>query len=90
MKDSKAEALLSQIFKPKADKVHDNTKSVTIMKYLGNDNDCHFLVLDKFNIADEVERLEYMNYLKEKMLKSGKITTIGFLIAGQAQISIIT
>lgn len=73
MKDPKAEALLSQVFKPKADEVHDDTKSVTIMKYLGNDDDYHFLVLDKFNIADEVERLDYMNYLRDKMLKSGKM-----------------
>lgn len=73
MKDPKAEALVSQFFKPKADTTHPSTNSVTIMKYLGNDNDYHFLVLDKFNITDEVERLDYMNYLKDEMLKSGKM-----------------
>ena len=73
MKDPKAEALLSQFFKPKASAAHSEVKSVTIMKYLGNDDDYHFLVLDKFNITDDLERLDYMNYLKDTMLKSGKM-----------------
>lgn len=73
MKDPKAEALISQFFEPKADTTHDNTKSVTIMKYLGSDNSYHFRVLDKFDIEDEVERLDYMNFLKEKMIESGEM-----------------
>lgn len=52
---------------------NDDTKSVTIMKYLGKDDDYHFLVLDKFNIADEVERLDYMNTLMNQMLESGEM-----------------
>ncbi len=48
-------------------------KTVTIMKYLGSDEKYHFIVLDKFDIADEVERLDYMNSLKNKMLKTGKM-----------------
>lgn len=48
-------------------------KTVTIMKYLGSDEKYHFIVLDKFDITDEVERLDYMNSLKNKMLKTGKM-----------------
>ncbi len=48
-------------------------KTVTIMKYLGSDEKYHFIVLDKFDIADEVERLDHMNHLKNEMLKSGKM-----------------
>ncbi len=73
MTDPKAEALVSQFFQPKADKTSSDTKTITIMKYFGNDNNYHFLVLDKFDITDELERLDYMNYLKETMLKSGKM-----------------
>ena len=51
----------------------DDVKTVTIMKYLGSDGDYHFKVLDKFNIADEVERLDYMNDLRDKMLESGEM-----------------
>ena len=43
------------------------------MKYLGADDFYHFKVLDRFDIEDEVERLDYMNFLKEKMIKSGKM-----------------
>ena len=39
------------------------------MKYLGSDDSYHFRVLDKFDIEDEVERLDYMNFLKEKMIE---------------------
>lgn len=48
-------------------------KTVTIMKYLGSDEKYHFIVLDKFDIADEVERLDHMNNLKNEMLESGKM-----------------
>ncbi len=51
----------------------NDVKTVTVMKYLGSDNDYHFIVLDKFNIADEVERLDYMNSLKDQMLESGEM-----------------
>lgn len=73
MKDPKAEALVSQFFKSKADTTCSETKTITVMKYFGNDNNYHFLVLDKFDITDELERLDYMNYLKETMLKSGEM-----------------
>ena len=73
MRDLKEEQLMNQIFKPHALSQEDEAKSVTIMKYLGDDDDYHFVVLDKFNISDEVERLDYMNYLKDTMLKSGKM-----------------
>lgn len=73
MKDPKAEALLAQFFEPKTSNTNSDTKTITIMKYFGSDNNYHFLVLDKFDITDKLERLDYMNYLKETMLKSGKM-----------------
>ena len=54
-------------------KEENDIKTVTIMKYLGSDEKYHFKVLDKFDIKDEVERLDYMNSLKEQMLKTGKM-----------------
>ncbi|MBQ3353370.1 hypothetical protein IJI29_02395 [Candidatus Saccharibacteria bacterium] len=51
----------------------NDVKTVTIMKYLGSDDKYHFKVLDKFDIADEVERLDYMNNLRDKMLDSGEM-----------------
>ena len=51
----------------------EDVKTVTIMKYLGADDGYHFKVLDKFDIEDEVKRLDYMNYLKEQMLESGEM-----------------
>lgn len=76
MKDPKAERLIAQFFpKDRSELANTNnyTKSVTIMKYLGSDGDYHFIVLDRFNIEDEAERLDYMNFLKNKMLKSGEM-----------------
>ncbi len=76
MKDPKAERLIQQFFPKKRTELANNSdkaKSVTIMKYLGSDNNYHFIVLDKFDIADEVERFDYMNFLKCKMLKSGEM-----------------
>jgi hypothetical protein len=46
-------------------------KSVTIMKYQAKDGKYHFIVKDKFDIADDVERLDYMNNLRDEMLESG-------------------
>ncbi len=73
MKDPKAEALLSQFFEPKTNNTNPDTKTITIMKYFGNDNNYHFVVLDRFDIDDEIERLDYMNFIKCKMLKSGEM-----------------
>lgn len=76
MKDPKAERLIQQFFPKKRTEFANNSdrvKSVTIMKYLGSDDDYHFIVLDRFNIEDEVERLDYMNFLKCEMLKSGEM-----------------
>lgn len=73
MTDPKAEKLISQFFKTETETTDSSAKSVTIMKYFGNDNNYHFLVLDKFDITDEIERVDYMNYLKETMLESGKM-----------------
>ncbi|MDO5475112.1 MAG: hypothetical protein Q4F61_01865 [Candidatus Saccharibacteria bacterium] len=73
MKDPKAEQLLQQFFTKKPTRFTNTTKTVTIMKYQGSDNRYYFKVLDRFDIADEVERLDYMNYLKTQMLKSGEM-----------------
>ena len=73
MKDPKAERLVQQFFTEKPTQLTNTTKSVTIMKYLGSDDFYHFKVLDRFDIEDEVERLDYMNYLKTKMLESGEM-----------------
>lgn len=48
-------------------------KSVTIMKYQAKDGKYYFIVKDKFDIADEVERLDYMMRLKDEMLASGEM-----------------
>ncbi|MBQ3280046.1 hypothetical protein IJG92_00025 [Candidatus Saccharibacteria bacterium] len=73
MSDPKAERLIQQFFTKKPTEFTNSAKSVTIMKYLGSDNSYHFRVLDKFDIEDEVERLDYMNFLKEKMIESGEM-----------------
>ena len=49
----------------------DSTKTVTIMKYQAKDGKYYFIVKDKFDIADEVERLDAMNALRDEMLASG-------------------
>ena len=73
MKDPKAEQLVQQFFTKKPTRFTNAAKSVTIMKYLGSDNLYHFKVLDRFDISDETDRLDYMNYLKTQMLKSGEM-----------------
>lgn len=73
MNDPMAEQLLQQFFVKKPTRITNTAKSVTIMKYLGSDDFYYFKVLNKFDIEDEVERLDYMNYLKEKMIKSGEM-----------------
>lgn len=71
--DPKVEQLFRQLFAKKPTQITNTAKSVTIMKYLGSDDFYHFKVLDKFDIEDEVERLDYMNFLKEKMIGSGEM-----------------
>lgn len=73
MNDPKAEQLIRQFFPKKPTQFTHTTHSVTIMKYLGSDNQYHFKVLDRFDISDEVERLDYMNFLKIQMIKSGEM-----------------
>ncbi len=51
----------------------EKVKSVTIMKYQAKDDKYYFIVKDKFDIADEIERLDYMNTLRDEMLKSGEM-----------------
>lgn len=76
MKDPKAEQLIQQFFTQKRTEITNTTKTVTIMKYLGSDDCYHFKVLDRFDIEDEAERLDFMNYLKIKMLESGEMKSI--------------
>ncbi len=71
--DPKAEQLIQQFFVKKPTRFTNTVKSVTIMKYLGADGRYYFEVLDKFDVEDEVERLDCMNFLKEKMIESGKM-----------------
>lgn len=73
MNDPKAERLVQQFFTKKPTQFTNTAKSITIMKYLGSDNCYRFKVLDRFDIADEADRLEYMNFLKTKMLESGEM-----------------
>lgn len=70
MNDPKAEQLVQQFFTEKPTRFTNTTKSVTIMKYLSSDDSYHFRVLDKFDIEDKIECLDYMNFLKEKMIES--------------------
>lgn len=51
----------------------EQTKSVTIMKYEDRDGKYHFMVKDKFDIADEVERLDTMNKIRDEMLEAGEM-----------------
>ena len=53
--------------------MENDTATVTIMKYQAKDGTYHFIVKDKFDIADEVERLDFMNDLRDKMLESGEM-----------------
>lgn len=41
------------------------------MKYQGPDGEYHFIVKDKFDIPDEVERLDFMLKSRDEMLESG-------------------
>ena len=43
------------------------------MKYQRKDGGYDWVVKDKFDVADEVERLDVMNKLRDKMLKSGEM-----------------
>lgn len=71
--DPKVEQLFRQLFAKKPTRITNKAKTVTIMKYLGSDDNYHFKVLDRFDIADEADRLDYMNFLKTKMLESGEM-----------------
>lgn len=71
--DSKVEQLFQKLYTQKPTELTNKVHSVTIMKYLGSDKKYHFEVIDRFDIPDEVDRLDYMNFLKIKMLKSGKM-----------------
>lgn len=53
--------------------MEEDAKSVTIMKYQAKDGSYQFIVKDKFDIEDEVERLDYMNKLRDEMLESGEM-----------------
>ena len=53
--------------------MEEKTKSVTIMKYEGSNGKYYFIVKDKFDIADDVERLTAMNELRDEMLESGEM-----------------
>lgn len=46
----------------------EDAKSVTIMKYQDRDEKYHFIVKDKFDVADEIERLGAMMNLRDEML----------------------
>jgi len=50
-----------------------DARSVTIMKYQARDGRYYFIVKDKFDIADEVERLDAMNKLRDEMLATGEM-----------------
>lgn len=71
--DPKVEQLFQKLFTQKPTELTNNVHSVTIMKYLGSDKKYHFEVIDRFDILDEVDRLDYMNFLKIKMLESGEM-----------------
>ncbi|MFV0484678.1 MAG: hypothetical protein ACK5MU_00385 [Candidatus Saccharimonadales bacterium] len=43
------------------------------VKYQGKDDKYYFIVKDKFDIADDAERLDAMNALHDKMLTSGEM-----------------
>ena len=45
----------------------------TVMKYLGRDGKIHFIVKDKFEISDMLERLDYMEYLKNILEENGEM-----------------
>ena len=51
----------------------EDAKSVTIMKYQGKDDKYYFVVKDKFDVADEIERLDAMMNLRDEMLGSGEM-----------------
>ena len=51
----------------------NDVHSITIMKYQGKDGKYYFIVKDKFDIPDEVERLDVMNKLRDEMLASGEM-----------------
>lgn len=46
---------------------------MTVMKYLGRDGKIHFIVKDKFDIPNMIERLDYMDYLKKLLTKNGEM-----------------
>ncbi|MBQ1373235.1 hypothetical protein IIY66_00310 [Candidatus Saccharibacteria bacterium] len=48
-------------------------KSITIMKYLGTDGDCHFEIVDDLQFPDLEDRMNYLARLERRLWADGEI-----------------
>ncbi len=48
-------------------------KSITIMKYLGTDGECHFVIVDDIKFSDLEARLEYLSKMEYGLWANGEI-----------------
>ncbi len=51
----------------------EQAHSVAVMKYQARDGSYRFIVKDKYDFPDELDRLDYLNDLRNEMLKNGKM-----------------
>lgn len=48
-------------------------KSVTIMKYLGTDGECHFIIVDDLQFPNLEDRLEHLSKLEYSLWANDEI-----------------
>ena len=48
-------------------------KSITIMKYLGTDGDCHFEIVDDLQFPNLEDRMNYLARLERRLWADGEI-----------------
>ena len=48
-------------------------KSITIMKYLGTDGDCHFEIVDDLQFPNLEDRMNYLAILERRLWADGEI-----------------
>lgn len=48
-------------------------KSITVMKYLGTDGECHFVIVDNIKFPNLEDRLEYLNKVEYSLWANGEV-----------------
>ncbi len=52
---------------------HLSPKSITVMKYLGTDEEYHFVIVDDTQLPSLEDRLNYLSQLEYKLWADGEI-----------------